>query len=367
MRSWSIPAGRLFGVEVRIHLTFLFLLLFVWMTEAPQAGGVGRGLALVGLIFASVLAHEMGHLAIAQQVGMPVRVSLLLPIGGLSFSEESSFNRSASPLRREIPVALAGPVVSLGIAMLAIMLALALSPEALIWKRPYLHSGDLLRSLVWVNLYLAALNLLPAYPLDGGRVLRALLAQRMELLPATRVAVTVGQVFAMLFMLAGGVWNYWLTMVGLFLFFAAQIEERTMVFQSVLETVRLEDVMLTDFSTLSPADTLEDALNKAVHTLQDDFPVVRGSDMVGVVSRQKIVEALRANGNAYVQSIMSRAFEIAGRDDSLALAFRKLSARGLTILPVVEQERLVGIITLQNLMHSIGLLAESRMLQKDQS
>lgn len=365
MRSWSIPAGRLFGVEVRIHLTFLFLLLFVWMTEAPQAGGVGRGLALVGLIFASVLAHEMGHLLVAQRIGVPVRVCLLLPIGGLSFSEETSLNRSAS-LRREIPVALAGPVVSLGIAMLATMLALALAPEVVIWKRPYLHSGELVRSLVWVNLYLAVLNLLPAYPLDGGRALRALLAQRMEILPATRVAVTVGQVFAMLFMLAGGVWNYWLTMVGLFLFFAAQIEERTMVFQSVLETVRLEDVMLTDFSTLSPADTLEDALTKAVHTLQDDFPVVRGSDMVGVVSRQKIMEALRAEGNAYVQSIMSRAFEIAGRDDSLALAFRKLSARGLTLLPVVDQERLVGIITLQNLMHSIGLLAESRMLQRDQ-
>jgi len=115
-------------------------------------------------------------------------------------------------------------------------------------------------------------------------------------------------------------------MIGLFLFFGAQLEERSAVFQSVLQSVRLEEVMLTDFATLSPADTLEDALEKAVHTLQDDFPVVRGSDMVGVVSKQKILEALRAEGNGYVQAVMIRIFEVAAKQESLASAFRKLSA-----------------------------------------
>jgi predicted transcriptional regulator len=135
------------------------------------------------------------------------------------------------------------------------------------------------------------------------------------------------------------------------------------VFHSVLDNVRMEDVMLTDFSTLSPADTLEDALQKAVHSLQDDFPVVRGSDMVGVVSRQRIVDALRADGNGYVQSVMSSAYEIAQRGESLGSVFQKLVSRGLTIIPIVDQERLVGIVTLQNLMHSISLLAESRHLR----
>jgi CBS domain-containing protein len=167
-----------------------------------------------------------------------------------------------------------------------------------------------------------------------------------------------------LLLLFGGLWNRWLMLTGFFLFIAAQFEERTVLFHSVLENVRMEEIMLTDFSTLSPADTLEDALSKAVHTLQDDFPVVRGTEMVGVVSRQKILQAFRAGGNAYVQSVMNRAFDIAGREDSLASAFRKLTSRGLTIIPVVEQERLVGIVTLQNLMHSMGLLAESRRLRK---
>jgi CBS domain-containing protein len=129
--------------------------------------------------------------------------------------------------------------------------------------------------------------------------------------------------------------------------------------------VRLEEVMLTDFATLSPADTLQDALDKAVHSLQDDFPVVRGSDMVGVVSRQRILEALRAEGNGYVQAVMNKLFEVSMREESLGSAFRKLTVRNSNIIPVVEDQRLVGIVTLQNLMHSMALLAESRKLKRE--
>jgi len=157
----------------------------------------------------------------------------------------------------------------------------------------------------------------------------------------------------------------WLVMLGFFLLIGAQFEERSAIFQSVLETVHLEDVMLTDFQTLSPADTLEDALDKAVHTLQDDFPVVRGGDMVGVISKANILQALRMEGNGYVQSVMNRLFEVSTRQESLASAFRKLNARNLSIIPVVEDQHLVGIITLQNLMHSMALLAESRKLRKE--
>jgi len=189
---------------------------------------------------------------------------------------------------------------------------------------------------------------------------------------ATRRAVSIGNSLATVLILAGMLqymqWNNpdgaWLSLIGFFLLIAAQLEERSVVFQSVLETVRLEDVMLTDFATLSPADTLEDALDKAVHSLQDDFPVIRGSDMVGVISKQKILQTLRADGNGYVQAVMNRIFEVAQKKESLASAFRKLTARNLSIIPVVEDQRLVGIVTLQNLMHSMALLAESRKLRK---
>jgi CBS domain-containing protein len=226
---------------------------------------------------------------------------------------------------------------------------------------------NLPRSVIWVNLYLAAINLIPAYPLDGGRILRAIFSRSIDISSATRRAVSISNAISMVLMIAGLFSDNWLTLVGLIIFSAAQLEERALVFQSVLDNVRLEEVMLTDFATLSPADTLEDALQKAVHSLQDDFPVVRGSDMVGVISRQRILDALRAEGNGYVQAVMNKIFEVSVRQDSLGSAFRKLTARSSSIIPVVDEERLVGIVTLQNLMHSMALLAESRKLRRDEA
>jgi Zn-dependent protease/CBS domain-containing protein len=369
MRNWSIPAGRIFGVELRIHLTFFFLLIFVWLTESTTHGPAnpGRGLALVAIIFGSVVLHELGHALVGMRAGVPAKAIILLPIGGVTLLDETQHPIEPGLLtwKRDIRIALAGPLVNIVIAVVAGGVLLAMAPQVHFWAKPfYIYSGNLPRSLFWSNLGLALFNLLPAYPMDGGRVLRALFSRKMDSVRATRRAVSIGQAFATLFMLVGMLWNIWLTMIGFFLFIAAQLEERSAVFQSVLETVRLEDIMLTDFATLSPADTLEDALEKAVHSLQDDFPVIRGSDMVGVISKQKILQALRAEGNGYVQAVMNRIFEVAQKKESLASAFRKLTARNLSIIPVVEDEHLIGIVTLQNLMHSMALLAESRKLRK---
>jgi Zn-dependent protease/CBS domain-containing protein len=366
MRSWSIFAGRFFGVELRIHLTFLFLLLFVLITEATSSGSLGavRGLALVGIIFGSVILHEIAHMVVAISQGVPVRAIMLLPIGGVAQMDPEDQMDSVKNPAREVRISIAGPLVNLLLAVAYAALLLTLKPQINLWAKPWISTTGLSRSFFWTNVSLFAFNLLPAFPMDGGRILRAWLAHRMDFQQATRRAVTVGHIFAAAFMLLGAVRSPWLMILGLFMFMAAQMEERTILFQSVVETVRMEDIMLTDFSTLSPADTLEDALHKAVHSLQDDFPVIRGGDLVGVINRQTIVEMLRREGNGYVQSAMSKAFEIASRSESLASAFRKLTARGLTLIPVVEHEHLVGIVTLQNLMHSMGLLAETRRLRR---
>lgn len=365
MRNWSIPAGRIFGVEIRVHLTFLLLLAYVLLTEAAAVNvGPGRGFALVGLIFVSVVIHELAHALAALHSGHPAKSVILLPIGGVTLMDETA-HQDQSP-GREIRIAAFGPFVNLLIAFVAGAIVQAVSPELGLMQQPWVHSGHLLRSLVWINLFIGAINLLPAYPMDGGRIVRAFLLRSMDPVRATRRAVTISQGFAMLFILAGFWRNTWLVLIGFFLFVASQLQERSAVFHAVLENVRLEDVMLTDFATLSPADTLEQALDKAVHTLQDDFPVVRGADLVGVISKQGIVEALRSGGNGYVQPIMNRLFEVASRSDSLAMAFRKITGRGLTLIPVVDSGHLVGIITLQNLMHSMALLAESRKLRRNE-
>jgi Zn-dependent protease/CBS domain-containing protein len=375
MRSWAVRIGRVFGIELRIHLTFLFLVAFVWLTESAPShpANPARVLTLVGLIFGCVLLHELGHALVSTRAGIRPKAIILLPIGGVTLLDETRQQRpQAKTWKREILTALAGPLMNLLAAFIAAAILSAVAPEIQLSVKPYVHSNNLARSLVWSNVWLAVFNLLPAYPMDGGRVLRALFSRRMDPVRATRRAVSIGQAMATVFMLAGMLQymeahspsGTWLTVIGFFLFIAAQLEERSAVFQSVLETVCLEDVMLTDFATLSPADTLEDALDKAVHSLQDDFPVIRGADMVGVISRQKILEALRSEGNGYVQAVMNKIFEVAQKKESLASAFRKLTARNLSIIPVVEDQRLVGIVTLQNLMHSMALLAESRKLRR---
>jgi len=370
MRSFSLHVGRLFGVEVRLHLTFLFLPLFVFWTEYNVHGSANgsRDLALVGIVLACVAAHEVGHMLVAHRYGLVPKAVILLPLGGVTVFDESRVEAPASvdaTWRREVSIALTGPLVNLAWALIAVAVIYFAVPQVKVWEWPWFQSSNLPRSLVWTNLYIAGLNLLPAYPLDGGRILRAYFARTIDSAAATRRAVSISHAMAMLLMVAGLFSNAWLTLIGIIIFSAAQLEERAVIFQSVLDNVRLEEVMLTDFATLSPADTLEDALDKAVHSLQDDFPVVRGSDMVGVISRQRILEALRVEGNGYVQAVMNKLFEVSIRQESLASAFRKLTARNLSIIPVVEEERLVGIVTLQNLMHSMALLAESRKLRRD--
>jgi Zn-dependent protease/CBS domain-containing protein len=379
MRNWSIPIGKLFGIEVRLHFTFVFLLAFVWMAENAMKGNIapGRVLALILIVFGSVVVHELGHALIAKREGLLAKAIILLPIGGITLLDDTQTANAQGggrvPWQRDIRIALAGPLVNIVLGLLAGVVVLVWFPEAHLWTKPFIHSNHLLRSLVWMNLLLGAFNLLPAYPMDGGHILRALFSRRMDGVQATRRAVSIAHALAplvivvgMLLLFQGGYPDsYLLVTLGFFLLIGAQVEERSAVFQKVLETVHLEDVMLTDFATLSPADTLEDALDKAVHTLQDDFPVVRGGDMVGVISKANILTALRMEGNGYVQSVMNRIFEVSSRQESLASAFRKLNSRNLSIIPVVEDQRLVGIITLQNLMHSMSLLAESRKLRKE--
>jgi Zn-dependent protease/CBS domain-containing protein len=344
--------------------------MFIYWTESNAHRGNASGardLALAGIILVCVGVHECGHMLAARRFGMIPKAVILLPLTGVTLYDEARSEKPQSAMpqwKREIRLALVGPLVNLALAAFTVAAIMATNRGIELWKTPFLQPANLPRSLVWANFYLAILNLIPAYPLDGGRVQRAVFSRRHDLSTATRRAVSISTAIAMVLIFAGPFTDLWLSMVGVVVFFAAQLEERALVFQSVLDSVHLEEVMLTDFATLSPADTLEDALEKAVHSLQDDFPVVRGSDMVGVISRQRILDALRAEGNGYVQAVMNKIFEVSARQESLGSAFRKLTARNSSIIPVVEDQRLIGIVTLQNLMHSMALLAESRKLRR---
>ena len=371
MRAWSIPLGRLFGIEVRLHLTFLLLLALI-VTQTTKVGiAAGRGLVLFLMVFAAVAVREIARALFAVEKRDKLQRLVLLPIGGVILGEtsERSAEKHASPTA-EMRAALAGPAANLLLAAVAAAIVSALG-QMKIFVYPYIHSAHLGRSFIWINAGLGLLNLVPAYPLDGGRVLRVWLAEHAgEDVPdpwprATRRSVSYGQGFAMMLTVMGlFASNVWAMLVGFCVFIAAHLEDRSLLFQAVVSSVRMEDIMLTDFSVLSAADTLQDALEKALHTLQDDFPVVRSGDLVGTISRQKILDTIRSEGNGYVQSVMNRIVEVCQKGESLANAFRKITTKGLTMIPIVDQQRLVGIVTLQNLSHNMALLAESRRLKK---
>ena len=350
---WAIEVGRLYGIAIRLHFTFLFLLAFVGVLSVLAQGWLGalRSLLLIILIFFCVFLHELGHCYVSVGYGLRVRSITLLPIGGLAMFEDLP----REP-HQETRIALAGPAVNFVLALWLGVLLWVIEPAALV--RPNL-AGAVLPGLFWANLYIGLFNLIPAYPLDGGRVLRAWLARRMDYIDATRRAAGIGQFLALVLILFGLVAGHpWWVLIGLFVFWAGTAEERLTVLQLALERIYLEDVMLTNFQTLAPSDSLFDALDRALHSLQDDFPVLAEGNVVGVLTRGGLLRAFAGQGwNNPVQTVMNSRFESAQRGDTLASAFNKLVGRGLSMIPVLEGSRLVGIVTLQNVLHSIAFLS----------
>ena len=377
MRAWSFPLGRWFGVDIRIHMFFVLLLGFCLLSNGVSGTSAWRGVALWFALLLAVLVREIARLITAAWNGLRIRSILLLPIGGLfSYAAPESAEHAVEP-KTQLALAATGPAASLIFAGIVAALILGASPAVSVTALPLITANHVMRSMVWLSAILGLLHLVPAYPLDAGRILRGGFTRARGAVPAAKAASGMGQGFGALAMLAGLVllamppnqtasgFGPWLVVVGFFIFIGGQLEDQGVVFQSVVETVRMRDVMLTEFSTMSPSDTLADALHKSIHSLQDEFPVVRGTSLVGIVSRQGILQTLRSEGNGYVQSVMSRTFQVAEPEDSLGLMIRRIAGGRMSLVPVAEHGRIVGIVTWQNLSSSMGLLAEYRRFERE--
>ncbi|HEY1904352.1 MAG TPA: CBS domain-containing protein [Terracidiphilus sp.] len=367
MRGWSIPLGRWMGVELRVHAFFPLLALVC--LALSTADGLGRGLGLFFVLVAAVLVRETARLIAAAWLGLRLRAVLLLPIGGLFAYANPESQEGAGQGNAQFVLAFTGPLANLATAAALLATFVGAGGNMHLFEPPFITAAHLLRSLVWMQVALALIHFVPAYPLDFGRLIRGSFARKHGFAPTGRAATGIGQALALLAMIGGmALHNYWLIIAGFFIMIGAQIEDQGVFFQSVVDTVRMREVMLTDFATLSPSDTLADALVRCVHSLQDDFPVVRGPQLVGIVSRQRIVDALRNDGNGYVQSVMSRAFQVARPEDTLGTTIRRLTAgHGLALIPVAESGKVVGIVSVQNLMSSMSLLAEQRRIEREES
>jgi CBS domain-containing protein len=353
------------GVEMRVHAFFPLLAIVCLVISSPE--GIARGLALFLVLVSAVVVRETARLLVAAWLGLRLRAILLLPIGGLFAYADPESQENCNQGSGQFAMALAGPLANLTTALMLAAVCLGASGNLNLLTQPWISAAGLVRSMVWMQAGLGVLHLLPAYPLDVGRLLRGNFAREHGFSPSGRAAAGLGQVLALAAMVGGMLLHSpWLVIAGFFIMIGAQIEDQGVFFQSVVDTVHMREVMLTDFATLSPSDTLADALVRCVHSLQEDFPVVRGPQLVGIISRQRIVDALRNDGNGYVQAVMSKAFQVARPEDTLGTTIRRIqTGRGLSLIPVTESGRVVGIVSVQNLMSSMSLLAEQRRLERE--
>lgn len=344
---WKIKIGRYAGIDVYIHMTFFLLLLWVGLSHWMQGAGVGGmviGLIFILAIFACVTLHEYGHALAARHFGIQTRDILLLPIGGLARLE-----RMPRDPVQEIYVALAGPAVNLVIAAaLFIWLQMTSSFEPL--SNLTVVSGPLLERLMVVNLFLLGFNLIPAFPMDGGRVLRAGLAMRGDYFRATQQAAHVGQGFALVFGLAGLLMGHpMLVFIALFVWIGAAHEAGMAHLSTAMGGVPVVQAMVTDFKTLNHDDPLERAVTLTIAGSQNDFPVTRDGSVVGVLRQSELLSALRNDGDKRpVYEYMQRSFTTVEKDEMLESAFRKLTDCQCHTLPVLEGESVVGLLTMDN-------------------
>ena len=291
--KWSWRVGRIAGIDLYVHVTFVILVGWVALSHylARRSGADAlMGVAFILTLFAIVVLHELGHALTARRFGIPTRDITLLPIGGVARLE-----RMPEDPKQELLVALAGPAVNVmlaGILFLVVDLGPGLAPYGEVVR----VGGSFLDQMLWVNVSLAAFNLLPAFPMDGGRVLRALLAMRMEYVRATQVAAGIGQAMAVLFGFVGLFTNPFLVFIALFVWLGAAAEASTVQMRSALGNIPVRKAMITDFRVLAPQDPLGRAVDHVLAGFQQDFPVVEHGQVAGVLTRADLLSALARRG-----------------------------------------------------------------------
>ncbi len=349
--GWSWKIGRLAGIDVYVHATFFLLLLWLGLVYGQKGGlpAAVHGIFFILLLFGCVVLHELGHALTARRFGIRTRNIVLLPIGGVA-----SLERMPEDPKQEILVALAGPAVNIAIAAV-LWLLLSVQPVTPL-AAGGTAEGGMLQNLLVLNLFLAVFNLLPAFPMDGGRVLRALLAFRMDRIRATRTAAFVGQLMALWLGFMGLMYNPILLFIALFVWIGAAAEAGSEEVKSLLHGTTLRSAVITQFMTLSPHDRLARAIELTLEGTQKDFPVVEGSEVVGVLTQEDLLRGLKEAGpQANVASFMHTDVQYADIDQPLDRVLEELQHCDCRLLVVTENGRMAGIVNLDNLMELIRI------------
>jgi Zn-dependent protease/CBS domain-containing protein len=341
--SWSLPIFRIAGIQLRIHVTFLLLIIWLALESASAA-------IFVLLLFLCVVLHEFGHAIAAKSYGINTPDITLLPIGGVARLE-----RMPEEPKQELVIALAGPMVNV---IIAACLYLVIGARGHVAPETAVQSGDMLIGLFQINVWLLLFNLLPAFPMDGGRVLRALLATRLSYARATQIAASVGQAFAFIFGFVGligipGVMhpNPFLIFIAFFVYIGASQEAALAQMRDVSRRFPVSSAMVREFRSLPESATLQEAVDALLATSQHDFPVLdEAGNVSGILARRDLIAALRKNDSAIrVGDVMRRDIPTVTTGTRFEEAFRIMQECNCPALPVLDSmKRLVGLLTPEN-------------------
>jgi predicted transcriptional regulator len=356
----SIAIGKFMNVDLRVHLSFLLLLVISVVFSVVETGGATRGVALWLGMCSAVLVREVARSIAATYVGLRLRALFLLPIGGLmAFSTSANGN---TPEANSRLLMLTGPIANFAVGLLLLGTSYGLEPHVSLIAQPWISTSHILRSLVWMQIILGMVSLLPMPVVPAA-------ASKPEPTPdgkppATKSGIAgmlsfpsfgLGTGLALAMIVAGFIlMSLWLVILGGFMMLGAQLSSAHTVSSTDAETILVREVMLTEYTLLSSSDTLQGALDRSVHSGQDVFPVIRGDRLVGSIARQTIAERLVTDGDSYLQGAMTRSLQLASPTDKLVEALRRAALLGASeFIPVVENGSMIGILTPQSLSRAV--------------
>jgi Zn-dependent protease len=374
--KWSYRIANISGIDIKVHATFLLIVLFFGFQWSIIHGAAGFvfGAALIIALFACVVLHELGHSLAAQYFGINVREIILLPLGGLALLE-----RNATKPVQEFVIALAGPLVNVVIAVvLLVVIALSSTVDAMMFMAMVqginadLTLSTFLNWLFEANVLLVLFNMIPAFPLDGGRILRSVLAMAMGFRRATRIASRVGQGFAILMgVFAFFTLNFFLGLIALFIFFGAGQENAQEVAGTALRTRRVGDAYNKHVLTLGIGDRLSKVIDYVLCSYQPDFAVLQGNQLLGVVTRDDALRALASAPagvyipDAYVTMVMQRNVARVSADATLEEVRQMMTERGLRVVAVYEGEMYLGLVNMDDIAEAFTVLTYTERYERN--
>ena len=344
------------GINISVHWTFLLLIGWVLLVNAERGNNIEYltwSVLFILAVFACVTLHELGHALMAARFGINAKNIVLLPIGGIASIEKFPENP-----RQELAISIAGPVVNIIIASL---IWLILLPDTSFMETPHdisiMHGHDFLYNLRIVNIGLAVFNLIPAFPMDGGRILRALLGFKLNYIQATTIATNVGKIIAVIFIAAGILLiNPFLPVIGVFIIFSAGAEEYYLRLKSLVKGIKLNEVLMYDYNGLQVNMTVKEAANILMSNHSKYFVLMDGAIPVSTINRLEIVKAIsEMNYNEPLKKLVTKELDYLNGNQEVETVLEKLAHNDERIFPVMENNQFMGVVSLNHIIEYLLL------------